>query len=869
MAITCNTCYDVVEKKIGSVFFAYGKFVARHPWKIIVIAILINGLLGIGMLRLNVLIEVEKVYTPINSQAGKDSDKLKDIFPDMSGSNFINYQMPDLGRNGEVIVKPKGGNILDGTFLTKLSSLYNNLLSINTTDGNGKTVTLNDICARSFGNCAIDGDIFVDPQFVNDVNTNTQIKFPYYTHATRGPVYYEQIVGGADVNSGVLQSATMLLLRVNLRTDSSYFIDSAKNWQESFLKAMKDFSSDDFEITYSHSDSLSEELNDNVNGDITFFSITFTIMITYACIATMTARCDVVGQRSNLGFAGVVAAGLAILASFGLVSACGVEFVSIVGAMPFLIIGIGVDDMFMLMSGITNADYELDVEARIGETMKTSGVSITITSLTDLLAFAAGASSIFLSVRNFCIYSGIAVIFCYINQATIFVSSIAINEKRMEENRHFATCFKMSEPKEETITKSTCSIVCSTGRRPKNQSESESYLDKIPRWLIPKLTMPIPAKIFILVSFAAYLSISIWGVTRMEEGLDLKHLVEESSYYYKFRQDLDSNFPLGTSVSLIFDDALVYSDTATQNKLDELLKSLKAEDTVQDNFEINWLSSYKMDSNYDTSTEQNFIAGLQTFLGIVSNTRFQNDVIIDSSNKSITASRIHVMSESITQSQEQGKFMLKMREIVSDSSLPVFAFSPAFLFYEQYVAILSQTLQTLGIAVAMVFFVTCIFMPHPLLLLYVTVTVAMITVGIFGFLPFLDLTLSAITMIHIIMSIGFSVDFAVHICHGYMISSGQNRNDRMTAGIIRSGAPIFHGAISSILGVIMLAAAKSFIFFSFFQVMSLVITFGILHALFLLPVILSLIGPSISKTGSMVDVKVDEINMDTPKSNVF
>ena len=68
--------------------------------------------------------------------------------------------------------------------------------------------------------------------------------------------------------------------------------------------------------------------------------------------------------------------------------------------------GIGVDDMFLLMSGITETNYEDDIETRIGETMRTSGVSITITSLTDLLAFAAGASSVFRSVRNFCIYSG-------------------------------------------------------------------------------------------------------------------------------------------------------------------------------------------------------------------------------------------------------------------------------------------------------------------------------------------------------------------------------------------------------------------------------------------------------------------------------
>ena len=78
-------------------------------------------------------------------------------------------------------------------------------------------------------------------------------------------------------------------------------------------------------------------------------------------------------------------------------------------SLSFLVSGIGVDDMFLLMSGITETDYEDEVEDRIGETMRTSGVSITITSLTDLLAFAAGASSIFLSVRNFCIYSGMLI----------------------------------------------------------------------------------------------------------------------------------------------------------------------------------------------------------------------------------------------------------------------------------------------------------------------------------------------------------------------------------------------------------------------------------------------------------------------------
>jgi hypothetical protein len=71
--------------------------------------------------------------------------------------------------------------------------------------------------------------------------------------------------------------------------------------------------------------------------------------------------------------------------------------------------GIGVDDMFILLSGLaeTIEDQQIQTtEDRIAATMRTSGLAITITSLTDLLAFAIGASSVFVSVRNFCIYTG-------------------------------------------------------------------------------------------------------------------------------------------------------------------------------------------------------------------------------------------------------------------------------------------------------------------------------------------------------------------------------------------------------------------------------------------------------------------------------
>ena len=68
--------------------------------------------------------------------------------------------------------------------------------------------------------------------------------------------------------------------------------------------------------------------------------------------------------------------------------------------------GVGVDDMFILMSGWRQTDVTKNVEERISETLRSSAISVTITSLTDLLAFCIGATSPFLSVKTFCIYTG-------------------------------------------------------------------------------------------------------------------------------------------------------------------------------------------------------------------------------------------------------------------------------------------------------------------------------------------------------------------------------------------------------------------------------------------------------------------------------
>ena len=59
--------------------------------------------------------------------------------------------------------------------------------------------------------------------------------------------------------------------------------------------------------------------------------------------------------------------------------------------------GIGVDDMFVIVESykrLTPKQQELPVEERIALTLRHAGVSITVTSITDIVAFGIGASTV-------------------------------------------------------------------------------------------------------------------------------------------------------------------------------------------------------------------------------------------------------------------------------------------------------------------------------------------------------------------------------------------------------------------------------------------------------------------------------------------
>ena len=68
--------------------------------------------------------------------------------------------------------------------------------------------------------------------------------------------------------------------------------------------------------------------------------------------------------------------------------------------------------MFVIFASFKQTDVNLETRERISKTLQKIGVSITITSLTDFIAFMIGYFTDFRSVQMFCIYAGSNLFFC-------------------------------------------------------------------------------------------------------------------------------------------------------------------------------------------------------------------------------------------------------------------------------------------------------------------------------------------------------------------------------------------------------------------------------------------------------------------------
>ena len=174
----------------------------------------------------------------------------------------------------------------------------------------------------------------------------------------------------------------------------------------------------------------------------------------------------------------------------------------------------------------------------------------------------------------------------------------------------------------------------------------------------------------------------------------------------------------------------------------------------------------------------------------------------------------------------------------------------AYTFHHSTIYVAWQTDEIIGfelwrnilLAITAIFLVTLLLLANFQICFYILLTVIMTLTDIIGLLHFWGITIDIISSINIILSIGLCVDYSVHIALAYMVASG-SRRDRAVTAVTTIGPAVVNGGITTFLSLLLCSLTHSQVLRTFFKVFLLTVTFGLLHGVLLLPIILALAGP--------------------------
>jgi len=217
----------------------------------------------------------------------------------------------------------------------------------------------------------------------------------------------------------------------------------------------------------------------------------------------------------------------------------------------------------------------------------------------------------------------------------------------------------------------------------------------------------------------------------------------------------------------------------------------------------------------------------------------------------ITATRMRANYKASDKADEQVASMVTLREsIASVGAGTTFPYMFMYLYYEQYAIITHEALLNLGLALVAVFVICMVILANFGATILVIICVILVDVNILGLMHLWGLTIDSVAIINLVLAIGLSVDYSVHVAHAFLQTPG-TKQERVDKALEEMGTAVVHGAFSTFLAVLVLSTSKSYIFRIFFKQFFGICIFGAAHGLVFLPTLLSLVGPAYVETGAV------------------
>ncbi|XP_076353489.1 protein patched-like isoform X1 [Tachypleus tridentatus] len=791
-----------------------------------------------------------------------------------------------------------------------------------------------------------------------------------------------------------------------------------ETWQRKFTEEVAEITKASnqtrhYSINAFSTTSLADILKDFSEMSVTRVALGYILMLVYACMSLLKWT-DAVNSQSGIGLAGVMLVTLSVAAGLGLCAILGIVFnASTTQIVPFLALGLGVDDMFLMAHTYAeNFRSNIPFEDRTGECLKRSGVNVLITSFSNMCAFFAAAIIPIPALRAFVLQTAILVIFNVAAMLLVFPAIVSLDLRRREAKRvDFFCCFtgstqvspicNIEEGRRGSLrdtarlgsTSSLCHLVSSseipkrqavtralppdrnhvvtvlappTGNQTPNcwteNNNNTGSTEHLPNststkelvedskksarqkcietctgdrqgcigWSLTSFATHRYApflqkncvKVLTVVLFLVVTVVSVWGLFRVEDGLDITDIVPrdtnehnflhfQSKYFGFFNMFAvtKGNFEYPTNQKLLYEYHAAFTRVNKIIKNDDgglpdfwlsLFRDWLL--SLQRAFEKDWkegcitqerwfpnatdeaILAYKLlvqTGRVDNPVDKSLVttARLVDKEGIINPKAFYNYLSAWVSNDALaySASQANLQPEprdwrhepqdvdlKIPKSQPlvyaQIPFYLnnmgdtnKITKTIEDirmlcqkyeeKGLPNFPTGIPFVFWEQYIGLRFYLSLALICVLTAIFLVVSVILVNLWAAAIMVAVLAVMVVDLFGLMGILGIRLSAVPAVILIVAAGVGMDFTAHITMGFLTSIG-DRNRRMAMTLEHMFAPVIHGAMSTLLGVLMLAFSEfDFIIRYFFYVLVALVFIGLINGLLLLPVLLSLIGP--------------------------
>ena len=482
----------------------------------------------------------------------------------------------------------------------------------------------------------------------------------------------------------------------------------------------------------------------------------------------------------------------------------------------FLLIGIGMDGIFLLLSSWSRSEaVSRDLVTRMSVTYSDAAVSLTITQLTNILSFAVGAAVPgFPCVEIFCVYAASGLIFCYLWTITVFGAFLALSGHLEHSNRHSLLMMKV---KSKSLAEANSSswlykLFFVGGIDPADPSNAKDNKEEKMMAFFRNVIAPIlnhnPFKALILLFFVLYLGMSALGIYHMKEGLQLSNLAMEDSHVIPHFEINDRYFRDFTyRLQVVLPEEIDYQDEKVQEQLVKMLTTLEGSEYISNNtnFRQFWLTEFLEVAKenfilFDISTKESFMTNLKIFMEEIHNFTISADVKFNEEGTKVTASRLFLQTERIEDSQVELKMLLSLRELASSLPFKVILFHPLFFIFDQFAEVFNQTVICVCLCVAIMSIIILLFIPSKICVIWVVFAVISVEVGVLGMMSFFGINLDVISMIVLIMGIGFSVDFSAHISYHYLSADQEHGPEERLAHCLHAlGPPILQGQINLLI----------------------------------------------------------------------